>query len=723
MCYCICAGVAILFRSALLFGCLVAVVSVTVTGSLTLEQRLPLHLAERDITTEFVVISLPKRNSLGWRFDALVYSPVWQGRARLNLYRHQPVPRLGERWQATLRLKPANGYANPGGFDYLKYLTEHGLLATGYVRNAPLHRLAQSASLRALVLERLQPHLLAAPSGSLLWALLCADKQFVEETERDALQGTGTAHLLAISGMHIGLVFAAVWWLCRLLGRCGGRWRLLMTRLSVWVALAAALGYGYLAGFLLPTQRALLMLLLAVVAAALLFRLSLIRLLLLTACAVALVTPLSLYGPSFLLSFTAVAVIALVVWRWPAPRHRASRWQWLWYALRMQLLLSLSMGLVASACFGQFSVSSVLANSVAIPVVSYWVLPLTLLGSLFTLLSPQLGAWLLYAAGQGLTLLLDALSVLAKQKWSSIELSQLPPSWFVLVLLVLSCILIAHRRHWPVLLLAAGLTTIAARFPEQGRPNTWRLTVLDVGQGLAVVIETSAGAILYDTGDRYRSGFSLAEAVIAPYLQMRGYSRLEGLIVSHADKDHAGGARFIRQRFLPRWQLGVGAEAQPCVAGQQWRFDQLSLEVLWPPQAVAKPDNHDSCVIRVSDGVHSVLLSGDIDRAAELALVQASATLRAEVLVVPHHGSDSSSSDAFIAAVSPQVALFSQAYFGRFDFPAASVSARYRQNGVAQFQTATDGALMLSFDQPPFSLTRYRQDQAQRWYRPDLTVE
>jgi competence protein ComEC len=489
----------------------------------------------------------------------------------------------------------------------------------------------------------------------------------------------------------------------------------------------AAFGYVLLAGFQIPAQRTLYML--AVAAIGLwLGRPGTASVVWLWALAVVLAwDPWAGLTPGFWLSFGAVGLLLYIgtgrVGRAPAWRE----------ATRAQAAITLGLIPLTLVLFEQISIVAPLANAVAIPVVTFTVVPLALASiivpwDMLLVVAHQIFAWV--------AALLELLSALPAAVWQQ----HAPPPWAAIAGVVGVIWLLAPRG---VPGRALGLVWLAPLFvviPLLPAPGEFRVTVLDVGQGLAVLVQTHAHALLYDTGPRYSETADAGNRIIAPMLRGIGVERLDALVVSHQDSDHSGGAQSLLQTLpvatllssLPpdnsivRLREARGETATRCAVGQSWNWDGVEFAVLHPVEAnyvnpKLKP-NDLSCVLRVANGGGSALLTGDIEARTEVDLVRRSGeALHTNVLVVPHHGSRTSSTPAFIAAVYPEVAAFTPGYRNRFRHPRPEIVERYVSAGVTSYRTDYDGALTFDFGKSaPAAPRREREHDARYWREAPL---
>ncbi|WUR15844.1 DNA internalization-related competence protein ComEC/Rec2 [[Empedobacter] haloabium] len=669
--------------------------------------------------------------------------------------------RPGERWQLKVRLQRPHGNANPGGFDYELWLLEQGVRATGYVRSeGPNRRLAAFVPTPHNFVQRsrdrLRERILAAladrPYAGVIVALVVGDQRGIGQADWQVFTRTGIGHLVSISGLHItmiaGLVAGIASWLWRrsfLMPTLQLPLRLPAQKVAALAGMLAALGYVLLAGFGVPAQRTLYML--GVVALALWTgRLpGVTHVLALAAGVVVLLDPWAVMWPGFWLSFGAVALIlyatvgrTAVYKQAPAadappdqtrrgrPLTRRQRlMQALHGAALTQYAVTLGLVPLTMLLFAQVSVVSPLANAIAIPVVSLLVTPLALAGGV---LPEPLATPLLLTAHAVVELLAALLRWLSAGRLA-VWAAPAPAWWTFALALAGTCWLLAPRG-WPNrwLGLATWVPLLAAQ-PDAPAAGTLRIVAFDVGQGMAVLVETSGHRLLYDTGPAYGPDADAGSRVIVPYLRWRGIERLDGVIVSHGDTDHVGGALSLLRAVPAGWLLSSLAPAHPvvqaaprqvpCAAGQGWTWDGIRFDVLHPTAASHADgtikSNARSCVLRIGAPGGTVLLAGDIEAAQETELLARGARLRADVLLAPHHGSGTSSTPAFLAAVRPRVAVFQVGYRNRYRHPKAAVYERYGALGVERVRTDEAGAVTLLLD-GAVGMTAQRQAQPRYWH-------
>ncbi len=696
----------------------------------TLLGTLPPALEGQDLVVAGIVESIPKTFDRGLRFEFRVERLERDGeqlrapdRIRLSWY-GPPLPvAAGERWLLTVRLKRPHGFSNPGSFDYERWLFQRGIQATGYVRGkAENRRLGPAAAyplarLRERVAGIIDQALPDHAAAGIVKALAVGVRDGISDSQWQVFRATGTGHLMAISGLHIGLVAALSFFLARRLWSLSSRAVLLLAapRAAALVAMLAATMYAGLAGFALPTQRALVMVASFMAAVYLRGAVAPGRGLMLALLVVLVVDPLAVLSAGFWLSFGAVAVILLGM----GGRLAATGPWWRWG--RVHGLVAVGLLPLTLAFFGENPWVSPLANLVAVPWMGLFVVPLVLAGVLFTLPFPVLGEWLLMGAATAVEWLWPALAWLAQQ-----DLVYRTPSsgepWLVVAAGIGVALLLLPRGfpgRWVGLLWMAPLVLSV---PERPAPGRLWVTLLDVGQGLAAVVRTSDHVLVYDTGPRFSAHFDAGRSVLIPFLRSQGIAKVDTLVVSHGDNDHAGGAGSLLQEMpvvslltsvSGRWPMAV-----PCHAGQAWRWDGVDFRILHPGQSASGKGNNHSCVLRIVSEEASFLLPGDIETGPERVLERHyGAELRADVLVAPHHGSNTSSSARFLDAVAPRQALFTVGYRNRFGFPAEAVRVRYRERAIRTHNTALHGAITVSVTdaQEPLSVSRHRTETARFW--------
>ena len=718
-------------------------------------------------------VTLPPQIALGWYsgFGArpAKVQPVTDGDPEpsefsLELQR-QPQPlRAGERWQMTVRLKAPHGNSNPHGFDYELWLWEQGIQATGYVRasksDAPPKKISSSwahpverarQSVREAIFARIDDRKMAG----VLAALVVGDQNAIERADWDVFRATGVAHLMSISGLHITM-FA---WLASLL--IGWLWRrsakltpalchgLPASSAGAWGGLALAALYALFAGWGVPAQRTIWML-----ATVVLLRQSGKQwpwpmVWLLAMAVVVALSPWALMQAGFWLSFVAVGVLFATGARethatdsgaahanihWPGGQNDALKQSkiavfrvWmakvgsnLTSAARQQWVITLALTPLSLLLFNQVSLVGLLANAVAIPWVTLVVTPLAMAGVLW---APLWDAAAL--ATQGLSL---GLQWLASMSWATVSVAA-APLWCAIAGVVGGALLAMRLPlHWRALGVPLLLPVLLW---QPLRPVIGQFEVLgaDIGQGNALIVRTATHSMVYDTGPKFSRESDAGNRVLVPLLRAMG-EKIDLLMLSHRDSDHIGGAPAVLA-MQPQARLVSSIEdshelqavrrSERCLAGQSWAWDGVNFEVLHPLPAdydSAAKSNAMSCVLRISNGVQTALLAGDLEAAQELRLVgnpDMLLKLRADFLLIPHHGSKTSSTGAFLDAVQPRLALAQAGYRNRFNHPVDSVLERYRERSIQVIKSPTCGAATWQSQQPQNVLCQ--REQGRRYWQ------
>lgn len=727
-------------RLLALLGCLALGVA---WGAWRAEVRLADQLGAdwegRDVEVVGVVAGLPQDFSNGTRFEFDVnfrltvetVKPVVPERIMLSWYQgrrdDEQFERLqvrpGERWRFTVRLKRPHGNANPGGFDYEAWLLERNIRATGYIRPNPPQRLDDMVWQPDYAIERLRHairDLFARilpeenyPWAGVLVALVIGDQKAIQGELWTTFNRTGTTHLMSISGLHVTMVAALFGWLVSF----GWRrvpalaLRLPAQKAGLLAACLGALAYALLAGFAVPAQRTLYMLLVA--AAAMLSGriVAPSRILCLALLVVLLFDPWAVLAAGFWLSFGAVG--ALLYIGSASVGEATDRWAKIRAWGVVQWAATLASLPILLLVFQQFSLVSPLANALAIPVISFIVTPLALLGALvpwwpILWLAHQVMAWLM--------VFLDWCAT-----WP-VWLAPAPPLWAALAagVGVAICLL---PRGLPGRLLGVFLFVPALFWPVEKPPEgeAW-ISVLDVGQGLASIIRTREHTLIYDPGPLYSAESDAGQRVVVPYLRAQGIGHVDILMVTHRDTDHSGGTASVRAALAVDevYSSVAGIGGQHCIAGQRWGWDGVVFEVLHPAAeayaADSKP-NHLSCVLRVEAGGKRMLLTSDIEAPDEAALLERNPDgLAADVLLMPHHGSKTSSTPAFLQVVSATQTVIPVGYRNRFGHPKADVLARYEAMGTTIWRTDRDGAVRIRLAEGNMALSGWRGEHRRYWH-------
>ena len=622
----------------------------------------------------------------------------------LSWYNHRQVLQVGERWQFLIKLKANHGFANPGGFNYEQWLLLNHIAAHGYIKNDRRNkRLARHSWrmaigwLRQIVNTKLASALHGNQFTGLLQALVVGSRAKVTPSQWRVFKNTGTSHLMAISGLHVGLVASWIFFLVHFLWT-RSRWlclRMAAVRVAAIAGLLAALAYSLLAGLSLPTQRALIMI--AVYMSDIVFRrhtargISIFRALILMIC----YEPLAVLSDGFWLSFMAVSMLFYGL------NGRLGKQRWWQDWSRAQWVASCGMIPLSLLFFGQVSLHAPLANVIAIPWIGMVVVPLCLIATVLLFIIPHFGVLVIHFAAIALGWIWPILTFLSQQQFWQWQYA-INASWQFIALLIATLLWLAPKGFPAKIMAILLLLTVLLNKPVLVKNQQLRLTLLDVGQGLSAVLQTRHHVLVYDTGPRFSQRFDLGKMVVIPFLQYYHIKTIDMMMISHGDNDHIGGAAAILDQLpvdtiltsVP-WRFKI-ANRHYCYAGQQWQWDGVGFQVLSPPFRQEYQVNNSSCVLQVTVGQHKILLTGDIEKPAEDWLVSHyGKTLQSDIIIVPHHGSKTSSTTNFVAMVKPRYALFPLGFANRFHFPAKSVWQRYLNIGAIAETTAAAGAMTI----------------------------
>ncbi len=700
-----CAGLGLLlWRQIVLMGVICGMGWLTFAYALFLREKLPTAWQEQPVLIQGTIIDLPQlyegyskfrlcltgvKSANHWRS---VHIPI-----QLTWTKPHPAIHVGERWQLMVILKKNHALQNPGAMDFSALAVVEHTLASGTIKKSFYNQKLPSIWTFSLYWQSVREHLrnaiLKALDGhsyrGVILALVLGERSYLTSEQWLLFQKTGTSHLIAISGLHVGLIIwcsgmliAWLWSACpRLLLACPKQ------HVALYGGTVVGFIYSALAGFAVPTLRAIILAVLLAVMQYLrrvsdagdVFCLCLLGVLLLQ--------PFAVLTPSFWLSFSAVAMLLFL------SSYRVSKSS-IW---RLQIGLSMGLAPISLLFFQATSLVGILANLIAIPVVGWGVVPLALLGTVTINGFPIVGTALLQLAATVGAWVQQVLFYLSDWPYS-IFYQAITPWQFVILLL--SGLWLLAPSGWPARWL--GIVGIAVGFLPQHKPLPMGLasiTVLDVGQGLSVVVETARHVLIYDTGPAYEAGFDAGRQVLVPFLRSAHINRIDRLFVSHEDNDHRGGAKallaYIPVNFIvtsvpekfPNYPVGH------CVKGMHWTWDGVDFRVLYPELGNSLTDNNHSCVLQIRSHQHALLLPGDIEQPAEALLLQQSSALKSTILLAPHHGSITSSSAAFIQAVLPQIVIVSAGYLNRYHLPSPVVISRFSDQGAKIYNTAKTGAL------------------------------
>ncbi len=707
-------------------------------ANLLLAPQFPPMLERQELLIQGTITTIPMASGRSLRFD---FQPVsWDypdplpDKLRLSWYNDAPQMLAGETWQLLVRLKRPYGFSNPGSQDYERSLFSRGINATGYVRKSSDNLRIQQHGfglnpLRQKLAMHLSDMLGEHEMKGLVLALTLGIRSDITKQQWEMFTATGTNHLIAISGLHIGLVSGFWYWIVLVLWKRSTRLchRLPAQKAGAIAALAAGLVYAAMAGFSVPTQRASIML--AVFMLTLLLNRSVHGgyVLLLALFLVLLLDPMAVLSPGLWLSFAAVAIILWIAKQFRGDASFSHKWkQW----IRIQLFIAFGLFPVTILFFQRASLIAPVANLLAVPLTGFFIVPLLLAGVLVSLIYQPLGELILILPITALGVLGVSLDWMQQLPAATTALAE--PSLLVFSLAIIGVFLLLGPVFYGSRMVAV-LLLLPLVFNRGLSPDTgyFKVDVLDVGQGLAAVIRTANHTMIYDIGPKYSKSFNAGSAVVVPYLRSQGVSDIDLLMVTHADSDHRGGLEAVLDAYTPVRKLtsNITVDAKSstsvtpwfdgfdlCYKGQSWEWDGVDFTVLHPFAGWDEGRNNGGCVLKVSNQYSSMLFAADIEKKAEEILLNSQQDLQAEVLLVPHHGSKTSSSAAFLEAVGPQIAVVTTGYLNHFGFPKEIVVNRYIERGIEVKNTAYTGMLSLSFRQGIVpDIAAFRDSQPHFW--------
>ncbi|WP_428773676.1 DNA internalization-related competence protein ComEC/Rec2 [Vibrio sp.] len=688
------------------FGLMVAIMH----GNLLSWQRHTLDQSGDNITITATIDSIFTSSRYGYVGLATISQienrplPFWQqATVRLTL----PIkPALNATVHARVHLAPITGYFNQAGFDSERFYLSQHVVARANLDSSQSYYLLDQSNVRNRILDRVTQATQDLAHYGLIRALAFGERDAIPDSQWLGLRNSGLSHLVAISGLHIGVAFALGYWLgfavLRLLP--GQLW------LPLLLGSGLALVYAWLAGFTLPTQRALMICWLNAILLLLQWRITPLNRILLVGSVSLALDAFVTCSVSFWLSFSAYAVVVYAV-----SQPRFIHLHPILKPLYLQAILLVLMTPVLAKSFQGISLSAAGYNLLWVPWFSVVIVPLLFVALFFSSLtipfSGQLWQWL------DMTFWPVSWSLhFADTSWWPVTSQQ----WWLIASAAVMAILfpwLSRQGKW--LVSACLMSVIVERWAEPP-PEQWRVDILDVGHGLAVLIEQQGEVVLYDTGASWESG-SVVSSVVSPVMLDKNIQQVEGLIISHLDNDHAGGREDFIERWNPSWQRASQSLSgyQACDWSQQWQWKQLTFQVLWPPSVVSQARNPHSCVVLVTDGQFRLLLTGDIPKLAEYLILQQPEAVASDVIVVPHHGSSTSSSQALVEAVKARLAIASLAKFNHWNLPAASVRRRYHQYGE-WWDTGSKGQVSLVISPTGWRHQSWRDTHGSAWYRQML---
>jgi competence protein ComEC len=692
-------------------------------ASVRLADQLPESLAGQDIQIKGYIADLPEQESNHVRFNLKVVKTAHNvpNNLRLTWYYPDQTIKAGQHWSFTVRLKRPHGNLNPGGFDYERWLFVEGIGATGYIRTKPQPKLLDSGSTQTSLLvwrqhiaDLLEQMLANSSSLPLIKALTIGDGNSLSANQWDIFRKTGTTHLMVISGSHIGLVAGLVYLLVIRLWAWTGILAWSPQKVAAIVALVTAIFYAGLTGFSVPAQRSALMIAIAMVAVIQQRNTRPYNILAVALFAVLLVDPLVVLSAGFWLSFIAVSLIIYTI---AARLDKPSLFRG---SIKINWVTSVGLAPLLLYFFQQVSLTAPLANLIAVPIISLIIVPLALLATLVMLVVPIVAVKIFLGVDFTLQGLWWILVKLADLPLSTIIHPQ--PSWWALGFAVPGILLLFAPKGIPSRWLGL-MMLLPLIFTQSDKiaSGVIKMTLLDVGQGLSAVVQTTNHVLVYDTGAKFSATNDMGQSVVVPFLRNQGTDKVDTLIVSHGDNDHIGGAASLMtsirtEKLLTSVpQLLGNYSPTQCKAGQSWSWDKVTFSIISPQIGTNSSENDNSCVLQIHTQQGTALLTGDIEATAESWLVENyKDALKADVLIAPHHGSQTSSTAAFLKVVKPSVILIPAGYRNQFGHPHEEVIARYRDLHIKWFNSADEGAILLNFNKA-ISIESWRVTEGKYW--------
>lgn len=702
---------------------------------LKMSHVLDAEIENTDVVIKGIVISLPETYDDYVRFlidieeisDLNGQHFTSPGIARLSWYKYKTIPAPGEIWQLRAKLKRPYGFMNSGGFDYEAWMLRQDIKATGYVKFDKQNQKTGENNnyfiqkFRYKIARQLK-QTIDKPLLGLVLALSLGDRSQLDVEQWQVLSQTGTSHLIAISGLHLSLIAGFIYFFASFIW---SRFYFLTQRIPApcFASIAAFVGafiYALLSGFALPAQRALIMIAVFLIARFSVRQVLLSNVICIAAVLVLILDPFAIIAVDFYLSFMAVIFILYISRFRISKHHNLARW------IRLQCLLSFALCPILIFWFKQIPLYSVLANLIAIPIIGFLVVPLTLISLILLFTLPTIAQSLYELINKINEFHWAYLEFLSQQNNAVIPIAS--PYLWPLILTITGVLILLMPKGLP----ARGLGIfffIPLLFPfnEELKPGEFEFVLLDVGQGLSAVIQTKEHTLVYDTGAQFSERFNIGDAVIKPYLREKGINQISMLLISHGDNDHIGGANAVINNFKVSKILSSVPKNIPeqfpeqksefCSAGQKWRWDGVDFEILHPQNMSLFTGNNASCVLKVFSKSGSVLLTGDIEKEAEESLIKRyGRALHTDILLVPHHGSKTSSTEVFISTVSPTYAFIPAGYRNRFGFPKKDIIKRYDIDVVKTFISNETGELSAKFRDKGLQIDEFRTKNRRFWH-------
>ena len=693
-----------------------------VAGMATIEARIDADFAGDSMLATVRVIAFPVH--AGNRVTMLI-EPVNDARlppkARVTWLEPLSVPALGDIWQLELRLRRPRGNSIPGVFSVENWMFREQMHASGYVVPGKRNRLIEAgkrsgmAAFRQGFVQTAQTE--AGAAAAVLAAIGVGTRHLLTQEHWQRYAITGTSHLMAISGLHIGLAASVAFALISLIAgvlRLGGN----HLDYAILGSILLAAAYATVSGFAVPAQRATLMLLLGSLAVFLRRRPESLRVVAMAALSVFLIDPISAMAPGFSLSFAAVLLLLWSSRRYSCPIAGRRVWQ----LVNLQIVLLIGLMPLTVLIFQRIAFVSPVVNLLAVPLFSFVTVPMTLAAMFLAPLSASASHAVLTVASVSVQLIERVIAFFAALPIADTTIAGVHSADSRIVpIILLPLVWVVLPRGWPGRWIVA-IAVVALILHEIDAPpeDCVDVHVLDVGQGLSVLVRSQHHAMLFDTGASYRSGGSAAQQLVLPFLKDQGISRIDWLVVSHADNDHAGGVSTLLENLdiglilAGETDIPITRPIIECASGDGWQVDGVDFRFFHPVAGIPFEGNDSSCVLAVSAGPHHLLLTGDIENHAEQQLLSQWPLDTVRAVVIPHHGSLTSSSPALVNRLRPELAIASTGYGNRWGFPKDRVTRRWQGAGADVLNTATAGTISFRMC-PGDGISRLRKERLVRW--------
>ncbi|MFK8012889.1 MAG: DNA internalization-related competence protein ComEC/Rec2 [Marinicellaceae bacterium] len=679
---------------------------------------------ENEIKVNGIIDSLPVSSDLGARghktqfalrvMDSTPKSKI--DKILVNWYNNENEVEIGQKWVLNLKLKPINGYHNPGSFDYSKWLFRQGFDATASVKNAQyIHSIDKDWSYwidkrRFQISQLIENNFTSSRVKGLIQALSIGDKSKINFQDAVLFQETGTAHIIAISGLHIGLIAFIGILFGRMIFYIFPSEKFNRLKIEAIFAISFALFYALLAGLSIPTVRALVMVLVFSIAHSSKFNISRWQAWSFALMVVLITDPFSVLDMGFWFSFIAVALLMLAFTGRKAFKSKVGTF------IQAQLIILIGLMPIMVIVFQKVNLLTPISNLILLPLASLVLIPLMFLTLIVSYFSINLASYLFKFLEDIAGIFFMVLDYLQEFNFLFIQINSFSLFSIITLILLMTFLLLPKLFRWKILAIFF-LVPFVRTETSQLEKGEFLVNVLDVGQGLSVVLQTQDYAMVYDVGAKFESGFSLANSVVVPFLNHQGIHHIDKLILSHNDNDHAGGVDAFINAFPLTEIYDVMGKHKACQYPNSWTWNEVVFEVLSPFEIKPYLKNNSSCVLKISSSSGSILLTGDIEEPVEYRLItQFKQSIESDVILVPHHGSKTSSSQNFINTINPKIALNSSGYLNQFNHPHPIVKSRYTKNNISFYDTQEKGMIELLFSQNSIVINQFLDNNRHFWH-------